>query len=608
MRRAADVPTRDAILDEMRSWLAREHGIALLGSLGFENAYALAMRRDRAGSLGIRSIADLAAHAPRAPHRRRLGVLRAAGVVGDTRRLWAFVRVRNRIRVDIHVRSCHRRRGRCDFGLHERWTDPANDLVVLEDPRGVILPYDAIVLLAAKRAADPMLRRALTPLVDSIPVALMREANYRVDRDVDKATPAAAAEWLDTRISACSDETRAAGHVLAAAWHGHLDVGAGLQGTLLGVRATLEGFPPVVIGAVMAAYYVGYVAGSLAAPSLIHRVGHIRVFAALSSVTCAAILLQSVFLQPAAWAVLRAASGACFAGIFVVAESWLNDRAKSGNRGALLGVYMVVLYLAWAPVNCCWVRGPAKRNTINSRGRSDIDRHGAARSHGSARTGFHGAATRARAGVAGEIAAWRNRRVRSRRVGGDIRGSRASLCSHRRARSAGHRGVHVDGDFRRDSSAAVPGRWSDRTDRRTVIMSVSVVAGLAAIATTAVEGGSLLFMTIAGLCTGLSLTLYPLAAAHVNDHLDSSQLVAASSTLILINGAGAVVGPLVVATAMQAAGARAYFASFALLHVALGVYAVWRKTRTSAVSPEHKEPFSVAAPQSSPTGRLASRE
>ena len=131
------------------------------------------------------------------------------------------------------------------------------------------------------------------------------------------------------------------------------------------------------------------------------------------------------------------------------------------------------------------------------------------------------------------------------------------------------------------TAAQLPlGRWSDRTDRRTVILSVSLVAALAAIATTAVEGGSLLFMTIASLCTGLSLTLYPLAAAHVNDHLDSSQLVAASSTLILINGAGAIVGPLVVATAMQAAGARAYFGAFALLHVALGLYVVWRKTRT----------------------------
>ena len=121
--RRTDVPTRDAILDEMRSWLAREHGIVLLGALGFENAYALAMRRDRASSLGIESIADLAAHASRAPHRRRLGVLRAAGVVCDTRRLWPFVRVATRVRADIHVRSRHQRRGRRDLGVHERWTD-----------------------------------------------------------------------------------------------------------------------------------------------------------------------------------------------------------------------------------------------------------------------------------------------------------------------------------------------------------------------------------------------------------------------------------------------------------------------------------------------------
>ena len=116
-------------------------------------------------------------------------------------------------------------------------------------------------------------------------------------------------------------------------------------------------------------------------------------------------------------------------------------------------------------------------------------------------------------------------------------------------------------------------------------------------------------MAIAGLCTGLSLTVYPLAAAHVNDHLDSSQLVAASSTLILINGAGAIVGPLDRRdghAGCRGTGILRLVRRLASLRLAL--YVVWRKTRTSAVSPEHKEPFTVAAPQSSPTGRLASRE
>jgi len=390
---------------------------------------------------------------------------------------------------------------------------------------------------------------------------------------------------------------------------GILMLGAGLQGTLLGVRATLEGFPPLVIGAVMAAYYVGYVAGSLAAPSLIHRVGHIRVFAALSSVTCAAILLQSVFLQPAAWAVLRAASGACFAGIFVVAESWLNDRAKSGNRGALLGVYMVVLYLgmgagqlllgladpqsatlfilvailisiATVPLALTAQRAPDFTLPQRERVRELL--------------------AKSPLGVIGVFVAGA--------LGATFIALGPAYAAIVGLEAPAIAAFMSTGIFAATAAQLPLGRWSDRTDRRTVIMSVSVVAALAAIATTAVEGGSLLFMTIAGLCTGLSLTLYPLAAAHVNDHLDSSQLVAASSTLILINGAGAIVGPLVVATAMQAAGARAYFGSFALLHVALGFYVVWRKTRTKSVSPEHKEPFTVSAPQPSPTGRLAGRE
>jgi osmoprotectant transport system permease protein len=80
----------------------------------------------------------------------------------------------------------------------------ANDLIVLADPRGAILPYDAVILVAAKRSADPLLRRALTPLVDAIPVALMREANYRVDRKDEPEDPVTAARWLANRALAPS--------------------------------------------------------------------------------------------------------------------------------------------------------------------------------------------------------------------------------------------------------------------------------------------------------------------------------------------------------------------------------------------------------------------
>src|SRR6187431_3676892 len=124
-----------------------------------------------------------------------------------------------------------------------------------------------------------------------------------------------------------------------------LTLGAGLQATLLGVRATLEGLSTFATGAVLASYYVGFVIGSRAAPALVRRVGHVRVFAALTAMAAATILVQGLYFGPLPWAGLRAVSGVCFAGIYVVAESWLNDRAAESTRGVLLASYMVVVYV-----------------------------------------------------------------------------------------------------------------------------------------------------------------------------------------------------------------------------------------------------------------------
>ncbi len=200
--RRTDVPARDAMLAEIRDWLEREHGIALLGALGFENAYGLAMRRDRAEELGIATIADLAAHAAR------------LDIGGDfeffARPEW--VALRNRYGLEFS--------GRREFEstfMYQAVVDGAvdvisafttdgrivaDDLVVLDDPAGAILPYDAIVLLARDRANDALLRRALAPLIGAIPPNLMQQANYRVDREIDKETPAASARWLAGEIAA----------------------------------------------------------------------------------------------------------------------------------------------------------------------------------------------------------------------------------------------------------------------------------------------------------------------------------------------------------------------------------------------------------------------
>jgi osmoprotectant transport system permease protein len=191
-----DILAPRAVLAAEREWLLREHGILLLGSLGFENAYALAMRRDTASRLGIRSIADLATHSRElrmgsdleflgrpewAAMRDRYGLEFAA-----LRQFQSTFMYKALVSGDVDVISAFSSDGRI----------AANDLVVLADPAQVILPYDAIILVSAARAKDARLCRALEPLVNAISIEQMRAANLMVDRDADKQTPVQAAAWL----------------------------------------------------------------------------------------------------------------------------------------------------------------------------------------------------------------------------------------------------------------------------------------------------------------------------------------------------------------------------------------------------------------------------
>jgi MFS family permease len=120
-------------------------------------------------------------------------------------------------------------------------------------------------------------------------------------------------------------------------------LGNGLQGSLLGIRASLEGFPTTATGILMSGYFAGFLAGSVLAPKLVARVGHVRVFAALASLASTAILVHVVWVNPVTWTVIRLVSGFCYAGLYVVCESWLNDQATNETRGQLLSIYMVVM-------------------------------------------------------------------------------------------------------------------------------------------------------------------------------------------------------------------------------------------------------------------------
>lgn len=388
-----------------------------------------------------------------------------------------------------------------------------------------------------------------------------------------------------------------------------LTLGAGLQATLLGVRATLEGLSTFATGAVLAAYYVGFVIGSIAAPVLVRRVGHIRVFAALTAMAAATILVQGIYFVPWAWAVLRALSGVCFAGIYVVAESWLNDRADSSSRGVLLASYMVVVYVGLGA-------GQFLLNLADPSGTTLFALIGilislavvpialtAQRAPDFAlprRVSFRELLAISPLGAAGAL------------FTGATAGTLYTLGPVYAARSGFDTGAVAT--FM--ASAIMPaialqlplGRLSDRVDRRTVLMAISIGAAVAAaIALRLGSASPSLFVAVAAY-GGLSLTAYAVILAHVNDHLHPTQMVAASATVLLANGIGSALGPVAVAAAMQLAGPGAFFGSVIVLHATFTFYAAWRKHRTDAVPPPEKARFVSASPQVAPTGRLAAPE
>ena len=393
-------------------------------------------------------------------------------------------------------------------------------------------------------------------------------------------------------------------NVIAAAWPlllgmGVLMLGAGLQSTLLALRGTLEGFPPPVTGIIMSCYYLGYLAGTRIAPPMLLKVGHIRVFAALAAVASAAILLQGSFINPWMWGVMRLLSGVCFAGIYVVAESWLNDRASRANRGQLFAVYMVVLYVGLGSAQFLLLLSSPQSaqpfmlvSVLISLALVPIVL--------SAHQVPEGAAT----GKVRLIDLYRNTPLGV--VGVSISGlTSATIYSmgpvYARLSGLQTRGVAA---FMGVSILAgvltqyPVGRLSDRMDRRTVLAAVCALATVVAgVLFTFKELPHPVIVGLSALLSGIILTLYSLSVSHANDKLEPGQAVAASSKLLLLNGSAAALGPILAGSLMAYFGAQAYFGTLGSLTAALLLFDLWRKWRARPVPPSQKVPFIGAEPR-----------
>jgi MFS family permease len=385
---------------------------------------------------------------------------------------------------------------------------------------------------------------------------------------------------------------------IAATWPlllgmGILMLGAGLQSTLLGLRATLEAFPPPVTGLVMSCYYVGYLIGTRLAPRLLRRVGHVRVFAALAALASVAVLAHGSWVHPLPWGLMRLTSGVCFAGIYVVAESWLNHRASRTNRGQLLAVYMLVLYVGLGGAQFLLVLSSPRSTTPFMLVSALISLAMVPIVASAQQTPEPAVAQRVR-----YRDLYRNSPlgVVAVAVSGLISSIIFSMGPvYARLSGSGTRGV---AEFMAVSILAAVltqypvGRLSDRIDRRTVIGAVCLLATLVAASLAAF--GALpraLFLLLAALFSGAALTLYSLSVSHVNDRLEPAQMVAASSALLLVNGMAAAAGPVLAGSLMAAFGPSAYFGTLATLTATLTCFDLWRKARGGSVPREQKAPF-----------------
>ena len=382
-------------------------------------------------------------------------------------------------------------------------------------------------------------------------------------------------------------------------------LGNGLQGTLLGVRATLEGFGTGTTGLVMTGYFAGFLAGSRIVPRLLAGVGHVRVFAAFASLASCAALVHVVFVSPVSWGLIRFVTGFSFAGIFVVAESWLNDAATNKTRGQLLSVYMIIvtggmgagqfllnladpreyelfvlvsilISFALVPITLSAGRAPTFE---------------APESIG-ARALFRASPL----GVAGAF------------LIGIAHGALFSMGAVYATRI----GLAVDRISYFIAAALLGGlvlQWpigwlSDRFDRRKVIVAVAwVAAGAALGAGMAGDDSYAALIALTVLLGGMSLPLYSLCGAHTNDHLTPRQMVAASATLVLVSGAGLTLGPSIAAAAMGLAGPSGMFWSLAAAHGCVGAYGMYRMVRRDPVPLDKQRSYRPVSFRTSQVGQ-----
>lgn len=370
-------------------------------------------------------------------------------------------------------------------------------------------------------------------------------------------------------------------------------VGNGLQNTLLPLRAQLEAFSPFEIGLLGSSYFLGFALGGYYGPHLVQRVGHIRCFTAMVATVSAVVLAYSLVREPVIWWGLRILTGVCFAAIYIVIESWLNERSTNETRGTVFAIYSIIGFVTLAIGQLLLpLASPSEfqlfilSSILVSVASVPVALTKAAQPSpvASIEVKVGGLFKISPVGFVGCLAV------------GAANGCFWSLAP-----------IFAQGDSGDTEQVAAfmalviftgaIGQWplgffSDRMDRRIVIVVASVVSAGAGAALALLSGlGGMTVLVLAAIYGAFAFPIYSLSVAHVNDFVDPEHFVEAASGLSLIWGAGAVLGPLIGSAAVGAIGPQGLFAVTAALHASLALFALYRMRRRAAAAQEERGDF-----------------
>jgi MFS family permease len=378
-------------------------------------------------------------------------------------------------------------------------------------------------------------------------------------------------------------------------------LGNGMHFTLMGLRGGIEGFSAAELSVVTSGYFVGFLSGARLSPGLIRRVGHVRVFAALGSLMSGGLIAFPLIADPWVWTILRVLVGFCMSGIYVTAESWLNDSATNETRGKVLSAYMIAQTLGIIGAQGLLILGDAGTSALFI---------GASILVSIALTPILLSATPV---PAAEVA--RPMPLRKLFVGSPLGTVGIFLLGSVYATQSGMGAVFGSQTGMSTTQVALfvamlfagalvlqyPIGWlSDRMDRRKLIFAAAFLGASSCAAGWMFGEGLLPLMVAAFLAGGTTTPLYALFLAYTNDALSAEDMPAASGGLVFTFGLGAIVGPMVTGWAMEWGGPFAFWLVLGATFGIIALYALYRMTQREVTPADETESYLGVLPSASP--------